>query len=241
MKPGDAEMEIRRSFWFALWLHAAVLLLALFLGWMGRMENPEEPVVFELVASAPTLPQPNPKPLPEPERDEPAVPIIPDIPDFPPEPAPQPEPEPAPRVRYEDWARDRNLPDRVQLQPQPRGPVQNVPEIESDIRDRLQDRLSPIQVEGISMGELRDFSELERYISEIQVRIQRSFQPTGNDLSAEAGFDVSGGGALRNARILRSSGNAAFDQSVLRCLRSIQTPGPPPGGERSFRLTFSSE
>lgn len=255
------ERQIKQSMVISILVHAAIVGAAfLFLLLESWIKKPE-PVVFELVAAAapqvretpqvaepdvpleplkvdspdpikkapevPDLPQPKPEPKPEPK----------------PKPIPKPKPEPVKKLSYDEWKRDRDLPDRVQRvqQPKPK-PVQNVPGIETDVRARLERQLSPIQIQGVDLSRLESSDALQRYLSALRQQIQAAFEPSGSNLEAEAYFTVTAQGNLSSGRIHRSSGNAAFDRSVLRTLQTARTPGPPPGNRAyEFSLVFRSE
>ena len=252
------ERQIRQSFVISLLIHAGFigfgLLFLLLQSWLRK----PEPVIFELVpaAAAPaaaeraeTIPdqQPSVDPLKIPQADPlKPVPKVPDLPEPKPEPAPtpQPKPEPAPpkQISYEEWARNRNLPDRVQRVQQPRNTPVPTPEIETNVRDRLERQLSPIRLQGADIGQVESSDALQRYLADLRRRIQAAFSPSGSGLQAEAYFTVTRDGRITRARVQDSSGNPAFDQSVLRTLQVARAPGPPPGGrDYTFSLVFRSE
>lgn len=236
--------EIQRSLWVVAVGHALVLGLWILLSEINLFSEPEAPVVFELVAAqAPSAAQVTERDEDAPEVQPPlTVPPIETV-EVPPLPEPSEPEAQRERISYEEWARNRQLPERVQ-RVQNRGPRHSapVPEIETQIRDRLSERLSPIQIEGIGQLSAADSTALQRYLSALQARIQNAFQPSGSGLSAEASFRITAAGNIVDAALRASSGDAAFDQSVLRTLRSIQPPGPPPSGQSTtFSLTFRSE
>lgn len=244
------ERGTKQSLIISLFIHALFVGLALVFVLAGEWLEEPEAVVFELVAAAapPTRETPE-EPVeeaspPEPLRVEDPEPMrpVPDIPELP-EPVPEPEPEPVRTVSFEEWSRDRELPERVQRIRQPREErTREVPQIETDVRARLERQLSSIRIEGIDLSDVESSDALQRYLSALRERIQNAFEPSGADLEAEALFSITPGGRLTDARIERTSGNPAFDQSVLRTLRSIRTPGPPPGNrEYTFSLAFRSE
>jgi periplasmic protein TonB len=247
------DRPIRQSFIISVLIHMAFvgagLLFLLLQHWLTR----PEPVVFELVAAAAPAPR---QPAPEAVEEAPLEPLrvdqpepvrpLPDVPELPqPEPQPEvrPEPEPPPRtVSYDEWARSRQLPERVQrVQPQ-RRPATPVPEIETDVRQRLERQLSPIRLQGVDFSQIDTSDALQRYLAELRARIQEAFEPSGSNLEAEAYFTITAQGRITGTRIHRSSGNPGFDQSVLRTLQSARTPGPPPGNrDYAFSLVFRSE
>jgi TonB family protein len=259
------ERQIKQSMVISILVHAALIGIAFLFVFLESWFKKPEPVIFELVAAA------SPQVSEAPQEDIPDVPLeplkvdqpdpikpLPDVPDLPepepepeplpkpkpePKPVPKPEPEPVKKLSYEDWAKNRDMPERVQRvqQPKPK-PVQNVPEIETDVRARLEKQLSPIKIQGVDLSQIQSSDALQRYLSALRQNIQKAFEPSGSLLEAEAYFTVTAQGILSSASIHRSSGNAAFDRSVLRTLQTARTPGPPPGNrEYTFSLVFRSE
>jgi TonB family protein len=249
------QRQTQQSLFLSAFLHVVLLGCAILFFLVEDWLSEPEPVVFELVAGA-AAPAPRQQPQEAPE-DVPLEPLklpetqplkpppkVPDLPEPVPEPPkPKPEPKPKPTVSYEDWARNRDMPERVQRvqQPKPR-PVANVPEIETNVRDRLEKQLSPIRLQGADISQIESADALQRYLADLRRRIQAAFQPSGSMLQAEAYFTVSAAGVLTGARIHQSSGDPAFDRSVLRTLQAARTPGPPPGNrDYTFSLVFRSE
>ncbi len=252
----------QQSLFISILIHAGIVGLGILFLWVQSLLTRPEPVIFELVPQA-AAPAPQ-QPVQDQPRDEPIKPLevpvteplkpLPDVPDLPepePEPPPpkpkpkppEPKPEPKKTLSYEEWARNRKLPDRVQRVQQPRRTqTQPVPEIETNVRDRLKKTLSPITLQGADIGQIENSDALQRYLAELRQRIQSAFEPSGSGLEAEAYFTVTASGRILNGRIQRSSGNAGFDQSVLRTLQIARSPGPPPGErEYTFSLVFQSE
>jgi protein TonB len=246
------DRNTRKSLSLSFLVHAGFICLGIvFILIEAWLERPE-PVVFELVAAA-ASPQVQESP-PDPVTDEPLEPLevdepepikpIPDVPDIPEPPPPEPPPpEPVKTLSYEEWARERDLPDRVQRVQKPRPkPAQPVPEIQTDVRQRLEQTLSPIQLQGVDLSNIDTSDALQRYLGDLRRRIQQAFQPSGANLRAEVLFTVTASGRILNPRIKESSGDPPFDRSVLRALQAATTPGPPPGNrEYTFTLTFRSE
>lgn len=243
------ERGTRQSFILSLVIHGVFAGMAVLFIFIESWFEEPEPVVFELVAAAspaaaetpteapatePELPEPIRVDEPEPLRPPPEVPDLPE---------PEPEPEPVRKLSFEEWARNRELPERVQrVRRERERPMDPVPEIETDVRSRLEEQLSQIQVEGINLDAVQSTDPLQRYLSALRRRIQDRFEPGGSDLEAEVFFTVTADGRLTGARIQRSSGNPAFDQSVLRTLWETRPPGRPPGDrDFTFSLVFRSE
>ena len=88
-----------------------------------------------------------------------------------------------------------------------------------------------------SMGKLEDLQYL-LYFRTIQQRVKDAWTFPGgaNDLSADVEFSIGADGALNGVKIAKSSGDAAFDQSVLRAIRRA-APFPPPPDR--YRTQFS--
>jgi len=246
------ERHTKQSLSASLMVHAAFVGLGIIFIFVESWLKEPEPVIFELVAPA-AAPQIREQPQ-DPVSEDPIEPLkveeldpmkpVPEVPDLPePEPEPEPPPEPVKQLSYEDWARERDLPDRVQRVQKPRPkPSQPVPEIQTDVRARLEKTLSPIQLQGVDLSNIDTSDALQRYLGDLRRRIQKSFQPTGAAVQAEAYFTVTAQGRITNPRINKSSGDSAFDRSVLRTLQVATSPGPPPGNrEYTFSLIFRSE
>ncbi len=195
--------------------------------------QPEEPVpeesslrVQELEALA-ELPEIDlerlrePEPEPEPEPTPAPAPR--------PRPAPEPEPTPPQRVSYEEWRQGRNLPNQ-QSQPAPR-PRQTAPrpQIDTQVRERLQSALSEITYDRTDRASSVTDDQMAAYISALSQRLQTAFEPSGNNFETEVEFQVLANGRFGSIRILRSSGNNAFDEAVRRTFQRTQPPGSPPG------------
>jgi TonB family protein len=253
------ERTTQQSVVISILIHGGIVAFALFFIWFEGFLSKPEPVVFELVAGA-AAPAPQqateatPEMLIRPMEVPTAEPLkpLPDIPDLPepppPEPAkpkPKPEapkPEPQKQISYEDWAKTRDLPDRVQTVQQPKSKPIKTPQIETNVRDRLEKQLSPIRLQGADIGQIETNDALQRYLAALRQRIQTAFEPSGSGLQAEAYFTVTAQGRLINGKVHSSSGDAAFDRSVLRTLQIAPTPGPPPGNrDFTFSLVFRSE
>lgn len=246
----------RRAFKLALGVHGLFVLAAVVLAILAAWKRTPEPLVFELVgAASPASPTRNPDPS---AREEvlprfdvrPTQPLkpLPDLPDDPVPPPPQrerttpaPQPKPKPNISYEEWSRNRQLPDRSQTVQRPSRTAAPVPEIETGIRNRLENSVSAIRMEGLQAGTVSDLDALARYQVLLSAAIQRVFASTGNDLLATATFFVDPAGRIYSPRITQSSGVAAFDQAVLRALNTARSPGPPPESRTfEFSLTFRS-
>lgn len=87
----------------------------------------------------------------------------------------------------------------------------------------------------------------DRYIAQIRSKIQRNWQPVVSDpgLKTELRLTLFPGGGVADVKVIKSSGNAAFDQSAQEAVRRSD-PLPVPSGSdfdpfRSFILIFSPD
>jgi len=75
---------------------------------------------------------------------------------------------------------------------------------------------------------------LDGYFALLKARIKENYQGSGDAsdrLAAKLEFFVAANGNLSGVRIVRSSGNADFDQSVLEAFRRTTSIGPRPDGK----------
>lgn len=85
-------------------------------------------------------------------------------------------------------------------------------------------------------------SELDTYISFLINALKEAHEPppgVSDKLETRVTFDITAGGFIRNPRISKSSGNRAFDDSVLEAFRRVPPIGPTPNGKPdTWRVTF---
>jgi colicin import membrane protein len=84
-------------------------------------------------------------------------------------------------------------------------------------------------------------SALDGYFSSLIVRLREAHQAPdalSDQLSAEVRFTMAANGEISGVRIVRSSGNPAFDQSVLEAFARVRMPPRPDGKTDEVRLTF---
>ena len=86
-------------------------------------------------------------------------------------------------------------------------------------------------------------SALSQYIKRLRAKIDTAWtkpaQLAGINLVARVVFNVSSSGLLSNPRLTKSSGNAAFDQSIILAFKLANTVGPTPTGQGyQYALTF---
>jgi colicin import membrane protein len=85
-------------------------------------------------------------------------------------------------------------------------------------------------------------SEFNTYISFLLNALKAAHDPppgTSDQLAAEVTFDITASGSILNPRISKSSGDRAFDESVLQAFRRVKPIGPPPDGKSdTWKVTF---
>ena len=88
-----------------------------------------------------------------------------------------------------------------------------------------------------SMGKLEDLQYL-LYFRTVQQKVKDAWTFPGgsNDLKADVEFSIGADGTLNGVKIAKSSGDSAFDESVLRAIRRA-APFPPPPDR--YRAQFS--
>lgn len=85
-------------------------------------------------------------------------------------------------------------------------------------------------------------SELNTYISFLLSALKEAHEPppgVSDKLETRVTFDITAGGFIRNPRISKSSGDRAFDESVLDAFRRVPPIGPTPNGKPdTWTVTF---
>jgi TonB family protein len=85
-------------------------------------------------------------------------------------------------------------------------------------------------------------SELNTYISFLLNALKEAHEPppgVSDQLAAEVTFDITAGGSILDPRISKSSGDRAFDASVLEAFRRVRPIGPTPTGQAdTWKVTF---
>lgn len=251
-------------------LHAAVALAAIVAVFVKTVlktdEQPQPPVVFEIVEPSPQ-PAPAPAPAPIPQETQITQPKIEEIekldipePQPEPEPAPEPEPEPAPApqpkpapkpnptpkpkqqemISYEDFLKKN--PEKRNPKPQRQRTTSrkvNVGSVKASFPNINQiANISASATTGAAMK-----NKLTAYAQYIHSMAKRNWVPPQDlheELETEISFVVSKSGVISAFRIIRSSGNSAFDNSVATTFKSISLMPPPDKQQHTITLTFSS-
>lgn len=243
--------------WTSVILHLA-LLLGLFLVTIVEAFKPEEPPhVFEMVTPPATMQsmvqEASPTPEPEPAPELP-LPRLPDVPDLvtPPEPPPVPQPvrprpsPPAPAPEKPKLiTRDQFIKEHGQPKPRPQ-PTQTVSTPRISVPKIDVPRLVMPTVTGPTAPQAlttQQISALNAYSAQLRARIDAAWGKPENlggvQIAATVEFDVSATGRISNVRLKPSSGNQAFDQSVLAAFRRVTSAGATPTGQpHTFTMTF---
>jgi len=249
-------------------LHAAVVGLVLFFSYAASRVVQENPKVFELVAgggdnyaatAAPALGSqggvkvPAQRPQPKPPAPKPQPAPIQAAPEAVPAKAPKPVDLVAQLKRVEAQ-RERRLEARYRKEE----------EAERKRQEELQRehaaKVAHIDAEGIKEGVLggstenktggaggraltrEEGSELEAYFALLKARIKENHVPpegVSSSLEARVACFVAADGSLSHVRILRSSGNADFDRSVVDACEHARPIGARPDGQGdTVEMTF---
>jgi colicin import membrane protein len=87
-----------------------------------------------------------------------------------------------------------------------------------------------------------EMSELDAYFALLKARIKENHAPpegVSDSLSARVEFMVAANGDISGVRIVRSSGNADFDRSVVEACEATRSIGPRPDGKSDINaMTF---
>ena len=152
----------------------------------------------------------------------------------------KPVPKPQPLVSHEEFSKKNPKPD-----PKPRIVERDVeiPVQKIEVSDLV------IQTKPITPTDRQKHltdqqnSALSQYIRRLRAKIDAAWtkpaQLAGVNLVARVVFNVSSSGLLSNPRLTKSSGNAAFDQSIVSAFKLANTVGPTPTGQGyQYTLAF---
>jgi colicin import membrane protein len=88
-------------------------------------------------------------------------------------------------------------------------------------------------------------SLMEAYVAELKSEIKQSHVPpdgVSSSLSADVEFLLAADGTMSHIRIVRSSGDRAFDRSVIEAFEHTRSIGPRPDGlTRTETMTFKMQ
>jgi TonB family protein len=246
------DFKRRPALWASISLHGILLLLAALFTLISFPETPDSTHVFEMLASdglesdssSPTpastakLPEPYApklKPLPElaPAKPVPA----------PPKPAVKSPPVAVKEMSYEEFKRQHAI-QSPKLKPKQANPSSaKLPQLNTaNIRKNLQHSLQNPSSHA-PRATSNEASAIDAYGAQVNQLLNRAWkkpaQLTGVRLSVTVVFAVSAAGQIMQPRLSPSSGNPAFDRSVLEAFKQVGFVGISPNGQKNvFQMTF---
>ena len=206
---------------------------------------------------------PNPVKVEIPKPPEKVEPVAPEVP-----PTPEPEaivtPKPAAvkpvavkpdasitkelkkkeKVSYQDYLKKHPTPKPAANPPARRTP--NVPRIDAQGIANGVRAGSTANTKGGGGGKAltrEEHDAFDTYYSFLRNALKEAHEPppgVSDQLEAKVTFDITAAGAILYPRISKSSGDRAFDQSVIEAFRRVKSIGPTPNGkpDTSVTLTF---
>lgn len=254
------------SFAVSISLHLFIAA-AIFFTTVYVAQQQKPPVIFELVAGPPTAPDELVAPALG-NTKEPVKLDVPKV-ELPPEPTPvkevaPPDPQavsPPPKpVEKADTAISKNVKkaermsykEYLKKHPTPKQPAKPAPPRTANV-PRIDAQGIANGVRGGSTANTRgggggkaltreEQSELNTYISFLLQELKAAHEPppgVSDKLETKVTFDITASGAILNPRISKSSGDRAFDQSVLEAFRKVRPIGPTPNGRPdTWTVTF---
>jgi colicin import membrane protein len=245
------EHGLGRSFVLSAVVHIALVLILFFgVRWQSRAPDtvtvdlvealppPPAPVVEPKPPPAPPPPKPAPEPevKPEPRVEKPQI-AIPEKPKPKPEIKPKPEPKPKPEVKPKP---DPEFQKRLQEQVAQEQKALDQQRAERELRELIAKQ----QADAARVASAARSKALNEYIARIQAKVRSSWiLPPDIQGNPEAIFLVVQlpTGEVLSTRLVKSSGNAAYDAAVERAiLKSSPLPLPEQRElfSRELKLTF---
>lgn len=255
------------AFFLSLLLHGTVVVAIVVLAFIVQQHTPPPVQVFELVAGPPTdltateapalgTPEgtvdvkiPEPPARAEPVKAEPAPPqaevakstVRPEAKTT----APAQTPAKAePKVSYDQFVRQHGKPSTSRTASAGAPRATTVPKINAKGIAEGVIGGSPNSKGGGGGRALTaaQHTELEGYIARLVAALRQNHEkPPGLSdlLSADVEFLIAADGSISRMHIVRSSGNAAFDESCIDAFRRLGSIGPKPDGKNdTWVLTF---
>lgn len=247
------DLKRRPALWASIALHLLLLLLAALFTFIRFPETPDSTHVFEMLASdGVTSESPQPSAANPPKLIEPLAPKLKPLPTFvAPEPpvvksTPVAKPPPAVAVKemsYEEFKRQHAIktpqPEVRTASPSP----PKVPQLSTaNIRKNLQQTLQNSSTHSAA-STASTASAIDAYGAQVNQLLNRAWkkpaQLIGVRLSVTVVFEVTAAGQIIRPRLSPSSGNAAFDRSVLEAFKQVGFVGISPNGQKNvFQMTF---
>jgi TonB family protein len=236
--------SFQRSLLYSLAGHLVLISVFLFWGPSRRSSRlPPAAISVNLVASVPSVAKPKPKPAPKPKPKP--VPK--------PKPIPKPEPTPVAPTDTVVLPKDPKAP-KPQPKPEPdEAPVDQVEyddlmeQLRADAGEEFQDEQPPAEnieeqtaVPGVPGGQGQVSLEQATWNLAVVQHMRRiwvippDFQGSNLQVQVEGQIDAMGN-IIGKIRVVRSSGNPYYDDSVLRALlKASPLPSPPSAGMYPF-------
>ncbi len=210
---------------------------------VAKVEVPPELPVAETVQAAEPEVKETVQPAPEPPQAEPV------------KPAPKAKPKPdtsitkqlkkSEKTSYKEYLKKHPTPKPAAVASASTAKSANVPRIDAQgIANGVRGG-STANTRGGGGGKAltrEEQSELNTYISFLLNALKEAHEPppgTSDQLAAEVTFDITAGGSILNPRISKSSGDRAFDDSVIAAFRRVKSIGPTPNGKAdTWKVTF---
>ncbi len=252
----------------SLALHAFIVGVIVLLTFVAARQAREAPVIFELVAGPPTAPDElvapalgnTTKPV---KIDVPKVELTPTVQDEP-EPVVQTQADPVPakpvektkpdtsiakemnkqqRISYKDYLKKHPTPKQTAAAA-PRKPATG-PRVDATGIAQGVKGGSTANTRGGGGGNALTREQSDRmstYISLLIQELKKAHEPppgVSDRLEAKVTFDITASGAILNPRISKSSGDKAFDESVIEAFLRMRSIGPTPNRRSdTWTVTF---
>lgn len=221
-----------QTFWVSVIFHLMVLLVLFSVNIVPIFQAKEKPHIFQMTEPLENEPEDLPVSTPMELAELPKIDLSP---------VPQVKIPPPPKIPP--------LLERPEIISYKTFRKKNPPKVAKTIPSKVTGPTPPIVKRTASPGPPRPTSnprasgQMERYSAELRSKIDRVWvkppQLIGRSLVAEVGFTVSAIGKITKVRLRASSGNRAFDQSVLAAFKKIEWGKPTPTGQpHSFTLRF---
>lgn len=204
-----------------------------------------------VVEVVPTMPEPEPEPV-APAKPEPVTTSVPPAVEKPkPKAPPKPkadtsiakEMKQAQRMSYQDYLKKHPTPKKTAAaKPRPAG---KVPKIDATGIAQGVSKGSTANRKGGEGGKAlsrEQQNQMDTYISLLIQELKKAHEPppgVSDRLETRVTFDITASGAILNPRIARSSGDQAFDESVLEAFLRMRSIGPTPNRRSdTWTVTF---
>lgn len=135
--------------------------------------------------------------------------------------------------------------------PQPRPTTSRTPvPTRSPAAPRIDTRFATTVSGASRSGSLSGSPDAERtdvtlYLARLYDAIRNAWQSPGPaERTVSVNFDIAPNGRISNIHVVKSSGDAAYDQSVVAAIRAVGSIGPTPGGvtlERNLNFNLKAE